>query len=82
MALAIGSLGLAALANIAAALTIGARGGGGLVALVVLPLALPLLIFGSRPGDAGAMRLLGAATLVLVAAAPFACAAALRAGRA
>jgi heme exporter protein B len=80
-ALALGGAGLAALAGVAGALTVGARGGSGLVALVVLPLALPLLIFGSRPDAPGALGLLAAATLLLLAIAPFATAAALRLAR-
>jgi heme exporter protein B len=80
-ALALGGAGLSALAGIAGALTVGARGGAGLVALVVLPLALPLLIFGSRPDEPGALGLLAAATLLLLAIAPFATAAALRLAR-
>lgn len=79
--LAIGALGLAALANIAAALTLGAQGGAGLVALLVVPLAIPLLIFGSRTDAPGALALLAAATLVLTALAPFAVGATLRAAR-
>lgn len=79
--LAIGTLGLAALANMAAAFTLGARGGGGLVALVIVPLALPMLIFGSRPDEPGAYRLLAASALLLIAIAPFATAQALRAAR-
>jgi len=79
--LAIGTLGLAALANMAAAFTLGARGGGGLVALVIVPLALPMLIFGSRPDEPGALRLLAASALLLIAVAPFATAQALKAAR-
>lgn len=80
-ALAAGALGLAALGVIAGAVTLGARGGGGLVALLVLPLAIPLLLFGSRPLDSGAVGLTAAAALVLVALAPFAAGAALRVSR-
>ncbi|MEA5445305.1 heme exporter protein CcmB [Gammaproteobacteria bacterium AB-CW1] len=36
------------LAALGAALTVGLRGGGSLLALVVLPLTIPVLIFGSR----------------------------------
>ncbi|MFA7439582.1 MAG: heme exporter protein CcmB [Sphingomonadaceae bacterium] len=79
--IAIGSLGLAALANVAAALTVGAQGGAGLVALLIVPLAIPLLIFGSRADATGAMGLLAAATLVLAALTPFAVGATLRAAR-
>lgn len=81
-ALALGGAGLSALAGLAGALTVGARGGAGLVALVVLPLALPLLIFGSRPDQPGALGLLAASTLLLAALAPFGVAAALRSARA
>lgn len=81
VALLAGSLGLAALAVVAASLTLGARGGGGLVALLVVPLAVPLLLFGSRPSEPGALLLTLAAALVLAALAPFAAGAALRAGQ-
>ncbi len=81
LGLAIGTLGLSALASMAAAFTLGARGGGGLVALVIVPLALPLLIFGSQPEQPGALSLLSASTLLLVALSPFATAMALKAAR-
>ena len=81
LGLALGTFGLAALAGMAAAFTLGARGGGGLVALVIVPLALPLLIFGSRPDEPGALRLLAASALLLVAISPFATAQALKAAR-
>lgn len=83
-ALALGTPGLAALAVIAAALTTGAREGGMLAGLLVLPLAAPLLIFGAgAAGGAGggAPKLLAAVSLLLVAAAPFAAGAGLRAAR-
>lgn len=79
LGLLLGTPGLAALALIAASLTAGLRGGGALAGLIVLPLALPILIFGVG-GGAGALKLLAAASLVLVAVAPFASAAALRSG--
>lgn len=79
--LAAGALGLSALGVVAASVTLGARGGGGLVALLVLPLAIPLLLFGSRPMDKGALGLALAAALVLAAVAPFAAGAAVRASR-
>jgi heme exporter protein B len=84
--LALGSIALAALGIVAAALTAGLRGAGALVALVVLPLALPVLIFGvggierSPVGDQ-ALLLLAAATLVLTGMAPLAAGAALRAAQ-
>jgi heme exporter protein B len=80
-ALAAGALGLSALAIIAGAVTLGARGGSGLVALLVVPLAIPLLLFGSRPGAPGGLGLCLATALVLAAVAPFAGGAALRASR-
>jgi len=83
-ALALGTPGLAALAVIAAALTTGARVGGMLAGLLVLPLAAPLLIFGAGAAGgagAGAPKLLAAVSLMLVAAAPFAAGAGLRAAR-
>ena len=46
----------------------------------MLPLAVPLLIFGASSG-AGALKLLAATSLLFVAAAPFVAGAALRAGR-
>lgn len=76
-----GALGLSALAVLAASVTLGARGGGGLVALLVVPLAIPMLLFGSRPDEAGALGLAVASALLLAAVAPFAAGAALRASR-
>ena len=66
------------------ALTLGLRGAGALAGLVMLPLAVPILIFGAGAlGEqgAGALKLLAAASLLLVAGAPFAAGAALRATR-
>jgi len=77
-ALALGTPALAALAVIAAALTAGLRGGGALAGLIILPLALPILIFGVGADAPGALRLLAAASLGALAMAPFAAAAALR----
>lgn len=76
-----GALGLAALGVLAAAVTLGARGGGGLVALLVVPLAIPLLLFGSRPAEPGSVGLAVASALLLAAVSPFAAGAALRASR-
>ncbi|HTH28922.1 MAG TPA: heme exporter protein CcmB [Sphingobium sp.] len=84
LSLAIGTPGLAALAIMVAALTSGLRSSSALVGLLVLPLAVPLLIFGAGslgPDGGSALKLLGAASLLLVAMAPFAGGAALRAGR-
>ena len=71
--LLIGSPGLAALGVATAALTAGLRGAGAVAGLVMLPLAIPLLIFGagSIAAAPGALKLLGAVSLLLVAGAPF-----------
>jgi heme exporter protein B len=81
--LRVGTPGLAALTLTVAALTSGLRSTGALAGLLLLPLAVPILIFGAGMGEtgAGALKLLGAASLLLVAVAPFAAAAAIRAGR-
>ena len=80
-----GTPGLAALTLMVSALTAGLRATGALAGLLMLPLAVPILIFGAgyieRGGDAGALKLLLAVSLLLVAAAPFAAGAAIRAGR-
>ncbi len=84
LALLLGTPGLASLAVVAAALTTGAREGGMLAGLLVFPLGVPLLIFGAGAAGgsgAGAFKLLGAATLILVAMGPFAAGAGIRAAR-
>ena len=85
LGLLIGTPGLAALTLGVAALTAGLRRSGALAGLLVLPLAVPLLIFGAglvEPnGRDGAVQLLAAVSLLLVAGAPFVAGAALRAGR-
>ena len=79
-----GTPGLAALGVTVAALTAGLKGGAALGGLLVIPLAVPLLIFGagslSAAGTSG-LALTAAASLVLLALAPFAAAAAIRSGR-
>ena len=82
--LAIGTPGLAALAVAVAALTAGLPRAGALAGLLLLPLAVPLLIFGAAGsgGDGGsALMLEGAMSLLLVAGAPFVAGAAIRAAR-
>ena len=82
--LAIGTPALAALGVTVAALTTGLRGGGALAGLVLLPLAVPLLIFGAgalEPGNAQALKLLAATALLITFGAPFAAGAALRSHR-
>jgi heme exporter protein B len=80
-----GTPGLAALTLIVAALTAGLRTTGALAGLLLLPLAVPILIFGAglaaEGAAAGAARLLAAASLLFVAVAPFAAGAAMRAAR-
>jgi heme exporter protein B len=80
--LLIGTPGLAALAVATSALVSGLRGAGAVAGLVMLPLAVPLLIFGagSIEGGMGAVKLLAAVSLMLLAGAPFVASAAMRAG--
>lgn len=79
-----GTLALSFIGAIGAALTLGVRGGGVLVALLVLPLYVPVLIFGvgtvaADPVQAAApLSLLGAVLAASAALAPGATAAALR----
>jgi heme exporter protein B len=85
LGLAIGTPGLAALGVGVAALTADLKRSGALAGLLLLPLAVPLLIFGAgyleRGNESGALQLLAAVSLLLVAGAPFAAGAAIRAGR-
>ena len=80
LGLLVGTPGLAALAVATAALVAGLRGAGALAGLVMLPLAIPLLIFGAGmiDGGMGALKLLAAVSLLLVAGAPFVAGTALR----
>ena len=85
--LAAGTPALSLLGAIGAALTVGIRRGGLLMALLVLPLYLPTLVFGARAAAAAAegrdpwpaFLLLAGLSLFITALAPFAAAAALRA---
>lgn len=84
VALAIGTPALAALAVAVAALTAGLPRAGSLAALLLLPIAVPLLIFGAAataPGGSSALLLEAAISLVVTAGAPFVAGAAIRAGR-
>lgn len=84
--LLLGTPALSLVGAIGAALTLGIRGGGVLVSLLVLPLYIPILIFGagaveasaSGLGGAGHISMLGAILLVALVAAPLATSAALR----
>jgi heme exporter protein B len=77
IALAIGTPALAALAVTIAAVTASLPRAGALAALLLLPLAIPLLIFGA----AQALLLEASVSLLLTAGAPFVTAAAIRASR-
>ena len=86
LALLLGTPLLSLIGAIGAALTVGVRGGGVLVSLLVLPLYVPVLIFGAGAVDASAsgmdagghLSILGALLLLGMALAPWATAAALR----
>ena len=77
---------LSGLGAIGAALTLGLRGGGALLALLVLPLTIPVLIFGAGAIEAAEtgmrfdaqLSLIAAGLIVSAMACPFAAAAALR----
>ena len=84
IALAVGSVGLASLAVAVAAVTSGFARSGSLASLLLLPLAIPLLIFGaaaSAGGHPSALPLEAAVSLLLIAGAPFFAGAAIRAAR-
>ncbi len=79
-----GTPGLAALGVMVAALTAGLRGGAALGGLLVIPLAVPLLVFGAgslATGGESGIALTAAVSLALLAIAPFAAGAAIRSGR-
>jgi heme exporter protein B len=84
--LLVGTPSLSLLGAVGASLTLGLRGGGALIALLVLPLYVPVLIFGAGALDAwraglgiqSHLSLLAALLLVALAVCPLASAAALR----
>ena len=79
-----GTPGLAAIGLIIAAMTVGLRGGAALSGLLLIPLAVPLLVFGAgalSTGGGSGVALTAAISLLLVAVAPFAAGAAIRAAR-
>ena len=86
LALLLGTPALSLIGAIGAALTLGLRGGGVLLSLLVLPLYVPVLIFGAGAAESvaaglspqGHLLLLAAFTLAALVLAPWACAAALR----
>lgn len=85
-ALLLGTPVLTLIGSVGAALLVGARQGGVLIALLVLPLYIPVLIFGVSAVESAVMGLggnaqlliLGAILLAALALTPFAAAAALR----
>jgi len=84
VSLAVGTPALAALAVAVAALTGGLPRAGALAGLLLMPLAVPLLIFGAAAagaGGGGALKLEGAVALLLIGGAPFVTGAAIRASR-
>jgi len=86
LSLLLGTPVLSLLGAIGAALILGLRGGGALLALLVLPLCVPVLIIGAGAVEMaasglaaqGQLLLLAAMLVVAVVFAPLACAAALR----
>jgi len=86
VSLLIGTPILSLIGSIGAALTLGLRGGGVLIALLILPLYIPVLIFGAGAVDASIngvsshanLYLLGALLVVSLVFAPWATSAALR----
>jgi heme exporter protein B len=84
--LLIGTAALSLIGAIGAALTLGVRGAGALVALLVLPLYIPILIFGAGAvvaavngmDTSGHFSLLGAMLMVAAVISPLATSAALR----
>lgn len=86
LSLLLGTPVLSLIGAIGAALTLGLRGGGVLVSLLVLPLYIPVLIFGAGAVEASAagmgvgahFSLLGAFLLVSIVFSPWATAASLR----
>ncbi|MFK8053660.1 MAG: heme exporter protein CcmB [Woeseiaceae bacterium] len=86
ISLSLGGYSICALGAVAAALTIGVQRSNALIALLVLPLMVPVLIFGARAVSlastnselGGSLGLLGAVALLSLLLAPVAAAAALR----
>lgn len=86
LSLLLGTPVLSLVGSIGAALTVGLRGSGVLLSLLVLPLSIPVLIFGAGAveahnaglGVSGHFSLLGALLIVAAVAAPWVAAAALR----
>jgi len=86
LSLLAGTPALSLLGAITAALTVGLRQGGGILGILLLPLCIPVLIFGARAVDlavsgmetGGPLLLLASISILAITLAPFAIAAALR----
>ena len=86
VSLVLGTPSLSLIGAVGAALTLGVRGGGALLALLVLPLYVPVLIFGAGAVEAASaglgasahLSLLGALMLLALVFAPWAAAHAVR----
>jgi heme exporter protein B len=86
LTIALGTLALSLIGAIGAALTLGVKRGGVLLSLLILPLAVPVLVFGSRATDlairgepfGAPLELLAAFAVLGVTLAPLAAAAAVR----
>jgi heme exporter protein B len=86
LTLALGTLSLSMLGSIGAALTVGLNRGNALLSLLILPLAMPVLIFGARTvslavtgeSTVAGVYFLAAYCMLALALSPFATAAALK----
>ena len=82
----VGTISMSLLGSIGAALTVGLHRATALLSLLILPLSMPVLIFGARTvslvasgdGVAGGLYFLAAYAVLILSIAPFATAAALR----
>jgi heme exporter protein B len=84
LGLLLGTPALTAFGTLGAAVTVGLKRGGLIAPVLILPLSIPVMIFGVGMADplagTGAALFLAAISLIMVALAPFAAALALRAG--
>lgn len=86
LSLLLGTPTLSLIGSIGAALTVSLRSGGVLISLIILPLTIPVLIFGTGTiqasvdglGVDGTMAILGALLALTLTLSPLACAAALK----
>jgi heme exporter protein B len=84
--LLLGTISMSLLGSVGAALTVGLHRATALLSLLILPLSMPVLIFGARTvslvasgdGVAGGLYFLAAYAVLILSIAPFATAAALR----